>query len=192
MGICYLTIHIDQNEVRLIMLNAKQLADLLTSIRALLALLIVWLGINSGQNSLEVVALIMILAWTTDALDGPLARRTPHINQTWIGNHDLQIDLLVALCLWLYLMIAGYVAAFLAIAYVAACGAILWYTNSTHVAWGVQALPYGTLIWTALQSAQPYGFALIIWVLGIMAATWPRFPRQTLPEFLRGMRELFQ
>ncbi|RLC92140.1 MAG: hypothetical protein DRI77_13205, partial [Chloroflexi bacterium] len=136
--------------------------------------------------------LTLLVAWITDVLDGPLARRDPRGIHTWIGDHDLEADLTVALGVWIYLALTGFISPWLAGAYVLIVAAALYRFGSAHLAWGVQALPYGAMIWTAWRVASPYGVLLVAWIGLVLAATWPRFPRQTLPEFLGGMRDLLQ
>ncbi len=48
-------------------------------------------------GGVELAAQILPAAWTTNLLDGPLAGRDPRGTRTWIGDHDLQADLTVAL-----------------------------------------------------------------------------------------------
>jgi len=133
-------------------------------------------------------ALTLLVAWATDVLDGPLARRDPRDIRTWIGDHDLEADVTVALGVWIYLTLAGFLSPWLAVAYVLAAAAALWHLDSTHLAWGVQALPYGAMIWTSW----PCGLLLVAWIGLVVVVTWPRFPRHTLPEFLNGMRSLWR
>jgi phosphatidylglycerophosphate synthase len=173
------------------MVGTKTLADVLTSVRFVLGLYLVWLGRQRGPEAIVPATLTLLVAWTTDALDGPLARRDPRGIRTWIGDHDLEADLAVALGVWVYLTLAGFLVPWLAVAYVLAVGVALGHSGSAHLAWGVQALPYGVMIWTALRTAPAYGLLLLVWIGLVVVATWPRFPRQTMPEFLNGMRNLW-
>ncbi len=172
--------------------KTKALADTLTGARALLAAWILWLGISGGSAALGAASTTLILAWITDLLDGPLARSSPRPVHTWIGDHDLEVDLSVATSVWLYLALAGYVHVVVAAAYALAVAVALWYFRSRHLAWAVQAIPYGYMILVALRHAPAYGVAMIVWVLGVVVITWPRFPKETVPEFLAGMRGLFR
>lgn len=174
------------------MVGIKTLADTLTSLRFLLGPVLVWLGWQGGPKAIAPAALTLLLAWATDVLDGPLARRDPRGVHTWIGDHDLEADVTVALGVWIYLALAGFLSPWLAAAYVLAGVATLWSFGSAHLAWGVQALPYGAMIWTAWRTAPTYGLLLVVWIGLIVVATWPRFPQQTLPAFLGGMRDLFR
>jgi hypothetical protein len=48
------------------------------------------------------------------------------------------------------------------------------------------------MIWTAWRTVPTYGLLLVTWIGFVLVATWPRFPQQTLPEFLGGMRDLLR
>lgn len=174
------------------MVGTKTLADALTGLRFVLGLYLIWLGWQKGPEAIVPATLTLLVAWATDALDGPLARRDPRGIQTWIGDHDLEADMVVALGVWVYLALAGFLSAWLAVAYVLAAAAALWRFGSAHLAWGVQALPYGAMIWTAWRTVPAYGFLLVAWIVLVVVTTWPRFPRQTLPGFLDGMRDLWR
>ena len=85
------------------------MADALTSVRFVLGLYLVWLGLYSGPEGVATAALTLLTAWVTDVLDGPLARRDARGLHTWIGDHDLEADLTVALGIWVYLSLAGFI-----------------------------------------------------------------------------------
>jgi cardiolipin synthase len=172
--------------------NTKPIADILTSVRALVGVLILWEGICCGAAALGAASLLLLLAWATDLMDGPLARHDPRHIQTWIGEHDLEADISVALGVWLFLGLGGYISLTIAIGYLALCAALLLATRSRHMGWAVQAIPYATIILVDLSMPQfrTYGILLVAWVIGVVIVTWPRFPQKTLPEFLNGMKNL--
>jgi hypothetical protein len=80
---------------------AKQVADLITFGRLLLGFLLAWLGIKWGGKGLIAALWILILNWTTDFFDGRIARRSSVYYHTWIGDHDLEVDMLVSVGLLL-------------------------------------------------------------------------------------------
>ena len=173
------------------MFGTKTLADALTGVRFLLGLYLIWLGWKKGPEAIVPAALALLAAWATDVLDGPLARRDPRGIHTWIGDHDLEADLAVALGVWVYLTLAGFLSPWLAVAYGLAAAVALWRFGSAHLAWGVQALPYGAMIWTSWRMVPTCGLLLVGWIVLVVVATWPRFPRHTLPGFLNGVRDLW-
>ena len=172
------------------MVGIKALADTLTSVRFLLAFYLIWLGWQKGPQAVGSAALTLLIAWVTDVLDGPLARRDPRGIRTWIGDRDLEADLMVALGVWIYLTLAGFLSLWLAGLYLLVTAVALWRLGSDQLAWGLQALPYGAMIWTSWREAPAYGLLLVAWLGLVLVATWPRFPRQTVPEFLNGVRDL--
>jgi hypothetical protein len=169
---------------------AKQLADLITWSRVLLAFGLAGLGFAYGPDSLPLVAWLMIADWTGDCLDGAIARRSKTHIHTWIGDHDLETDMLVSFGLSIYLVAAGFVDLWLVAAYVLIWAVIFW-------RWGVpkslgmliQAPIYGWLIVIAIRDAPVAGWAIVIWIAAVIAITWPKFPREVVPGFLTGMRQ---
>jgi phosphatidylglycerophosphate synthase len=172
------------------MVSTKTLADALTAARFCLAGFIIWLGINGGAGALPMAAMALLLAWITDVLDGPLARRDPSGRQTWIGDHDLEVDMSVGFAVLVYLVLAGYLTPKAAIGYAVVCAALTWYFRSPHLGMAVQAPPYGGIIYAALRDAPRYGLLLVGYVILVVTATWPRFPQMVVPQFLAGMRDL--
>jgi cardiolipin synthase len=172
------------------MISTKTLADALTAARFCLAGVILWLGIKGGAEALPAAVVTLVLAWVTDVLDGPLARRDPSGRHTWIGDRDLEIDISVGVAVLVYLTLAGYVSLKAAVGYSIVCVVLLWRFRSLHLAWGLQAPPYFGILYAALRDAPRYGLAAVGYVLLVVLATWPRFPRMTVPQFLEGMRNL--
>lgn len=168
---------------------AKQVADLITLARGALGLYLIWLGNSRGAQGLPLAVVTMILAWTGDSLDGPLARRSRRRYHTWIGDNDLLVDMLVATGLLAYLTFAGYLPWPGSLGYL-----ILW--GLFFHRWGVlrepgelyQAPVYALFIYYALRDAPWAGRWLIVWILAALILTWPKFPQVIVPEFLRGMR----
>jgi phosphatidylglycerophosphate synthase len=168
----------------------KFLADALTVSRLLLALVLVWLGETGSAGSLPSAISILVLAWVTDLLDGPLARRDPSPRQTWIGDHDLAVDVSVAVGALGYLTLAGYVSPPSALTYVAVAGLLLAYYRSPALAMAAQALPYAGMLLVGLWDAPLYGALALGWIGLLILITWPRVPRQIVPDFLCGIKAL--
>ncbi len=78
----------------------KLLADVLTALRVVLAVLIGWIALTRHDPlGLRTIIWLTIVAFTTDWLDGPIARRVKNAPQTWLGYHDFEIDLTVTVAL---------------------------------------------------------------------------------------------
>ncbi len=172
------------------MVSIKTLADLLTGLRFALAWVILWLGISAGADALPAAMMVLILAWITDLLDGPLARRDASGRKTWIGDRDLETDISVSIAVLAYLTLAHYVAPSTAVGYGLLCAAMLAKFRSRQLGMVVQAPPYAGIVFVALRDARNYGWLAVGYVLLVVAATWPRFPKVVIPQFLDGMRNL--
>jgi cardiolipin synthase len=173
------------------MLVAKQVADLITICRAMLCVAILWFGFSLGAQALPLVVWMLIMAWTSDSLDGPIARRSRLYYNTWIGDHDLFIDVLVALVIWTYLMLSGFVSFWIAGGYILVWAVVFWLLSIPRsLGMLCQAPVYAWFIWIAIRYAPGAGMWLIIWILIAIIVTWPTFPKQIVPGFLAGMRNM--
>lgn len=78
----------------------KLLADVLTVLRVVLAVLIGWIALTRHDAlGFRALTWLVIVAFTTDWLDGPIARRIRNVTQTWLGYHDFEVDLTVTIAL---------------------------------------------------------------------------------------------
>lgn len=176
----------------------KKLADLLTASRALIAILIVALSLK-GKGALPLVILLIILGWTTDILDGRLARRarsdsSPQPgsgeNTTWLGEHDFLLDMIMVFASLVYLTASGFIELQLALGYtLVAAIFILWSSGSKSItelfAFPVVALP----LIIAYQEASWAAYVYLIWILLALIFCWERFSG-VVREFIAGMRRL--
>ena len=153
------------------------------------ALALAVLGVGGGPDTLRPAAGLLLYSWTSDFFDGPLARHSPRPHSTWIGRQDLAVDVAVSGGLLVWLCGNGPVPAWLGAAYAAAFAAHVRRRGMHRsVAMLVQGPVYATFIGLALARDPAAGGLLIGWILGVVVATWPRFPREVVPEFLAGMR----
>lgn len=173
------------------MLLAKQVADIITWGRASMALILAWLGLVQGADVLPLAVWIMLADWMGDILDGPIARRSRVRYTSWIGDHDLIVDMLVAGGLLVYLVGAHFIDLRLAAIYVLVWALVFW-------RWGIprslgmlaQAPIYGWFLWVAVNDAPHTGWWLVLWIVAAVVLTWPKFPKEVVPGFLAGVRAL--
>jgi len=92
------------------MIVAKQFADLITATRGLIAFFLIWLGSSHGAEGLSLAVWLMLADWIGDAIDGPISRRSSVKYHTWIGDHDLEVDMTVSIGLLIYLLQSGYLS----------------------------------------------------------------------------------
>lgn len=169
--------------------RTKQLADFITWSRALLAAIFVWLGFSRGEEALPAVVVLMIANWTGDSVDGVLARRSPVPVHTWIGDHDLEVDMVISCGLLAYMTAAGLVAWQVAGLYMLLWLLLFWWKGIARATGMLfQAPIYGWFIFVVVRDAAPYGLLIVAWIAAAVIITWPRFPKVMVPGFLRGMR----
>ncbi|MGC8962394.1 MAG: CDP-alcohol phosphatidyltransferase family protein [Candidatus Bipolaricaulaceae bacterium] len=103
------------------MKRRERIPDWLTASRVLIAFAILAL-IPVGPQALGAVAGLLLLGWTTDMVDGRLARRYEK-EPTWLGEHDFQIDMIMVLASAIFLTATGLVPMEIGVPYI--CGAVL-------------------------------------------------------------------
>jgi hypothetical protein len=174
------------------MISPKGIADLITLIRALLGIFLVWLGFMYGSESLPQAVLVMLLCWTGDLFDGGIARLNRPFRRSWLGDHDLEVDIFVSLGLGLYLVGAGFIPWTIALAYVMVWAIIIWWFGADkNLLMLVQAFIYLDFIWTAVTINPQTGVWLVVWILVITILNWRRFSTRVVPEFIQGMRSVW-
>ena len=170
---------------------AKQVADILTLMRASLVVPFVWLGLAQGVRGLPAAIWLLMFSWISDALDGPVARRSRVQHRTWVGDHDLQADMLVSVGLLIYMLASGFVNLWIGGVY-AFIWALVFIRIGVLRALGMlfQAPVYGWFIFIVLRHAPAQGLLLVGWIAVLVLITWPRFPREVVPDFLNGMKAI--
>jgi hypothetical protein len=173
------------------MFVAKQVADLITSARAMVAVCLVWLGMARGSVGLPLAAWVMIADWAGDMIDGRIARRSRVQYCTWIGDHDLEVDMIVSAGLLVYMLLAGFVNVWLVVIYILLWGVYFWWQGGIPHSPGMlfQAPIYGWFIWVALRDAPQAGWIIVIFIASALVLTWPYFPKVMVPGFLKGFRK---
>jgi len=171
------------------MLQAKTVADILTATRLLLAIFILLLGLFVGREALGTVMMVHLLAWTTDILDGRLARRDTSGKSTWWDDKDFPIDALLVLALFLYLTLSGFLLPGFAIVYLSLAIILLLLFRSQQVAMSFMFPILALTLYLALREAPVWGWATIAWCVVALVTGWPRFV-YVVESFIEGMRAL--
>lgn len=183
-------VELSDHSYGVLMLVAKQIADLITCSRAIMGMALAWLGIVHGALAFPLTAWIMLADWVGDMSDGPIARRSRIKYHTWIGDHDLEVDMFVSLGLLIYLMGAGFVSWWLGGFYLAFWSLIFWRMGlMSSPGMLFQAPIYAWFLWTALKLTPGIGMLLILFLVAAIILTWPRFPKMVIPGFLSGMQK---
>ena len=163
----------------------RRVPDLLTLSRGVLGLMLVWLGAVNTTAALAQDIWILVLAWTTDMLDGRISRSLRTENQTWVGKNDVYIDLFVSLAVLAYLTLTGLLALGIAVAYLLVWGAVFLRWGMPPVAAQVFQNPiYAWFVFLAVRAAPEVLPWLLLWAAAAMALFWRRW--------VQLMRDLFK
>jgi hypothetical protein len=173
------------------MIVAKQVADVITTLRALIALLLIWLGETLGADGLPLAVWAMLADWVGDAVDGPIARRSRVKYDSWIGSHDLEVDMTVSVGLLAFLLLAGYIDMWVAVGYILVWGVGFWRYGGIPRSYGMlfQTPIYAWFIYIAIRDASGSAWLIPIFIVVVIVLTWPRFPETVIPGFLAGLRK---
>jgi len=171
----------------------KRVPDLLTLSRGLIAAAILALGFAEkfgllAASALPAVLLLTMLGWTTDILDGRLARRfkkTP----TWVGEKEFAFDMLMVFSGLCYLVLSGFIPFAPAIIYTMVAAAFIAYFRSKMItmsfATPVVALPLIVAYFEAPNVLVWY----IVWIAVALVFDWRRFKGVVL-EFIANTKKL--
>jgi hypothetical protein len=173
-----------------VLITAKRVADFLTVLRAFLGFSLVWIGVMEGAQGLSKAVMIMIADWTGDTIDGKIARRSKEYVHTWIGDHDLEVDMAVSCGLLVYMVTAGFVNIYVASGYVLFWTIIMWRWRNFKVFGMLSQAPiYGWFVWVAITRLPNVGIWILVWIVIAIILTWPQFPQQVIPGFFGSVRE---
>lgn len=169
--------------------RAKTVADILTATRLLLAIFILLLGLLVGREALGTVMMVHLLAWTTDILDGRVARRDTTGKSTWWDDKDFPIDALLVLALFLYLAVSGFIIPWFSIIYLSLGIILLFRFRSQQVAMSFMAPILALTLYLAFRHVPIWGFTTVAWCIVALVTGWPRFV-YVVESFIEGMRTL--
>ena len=167
----------------------QHLADGLTLGRVILSFGIVGVGLAQRAQGVGTAASLLLLAWTTDLLDGPLARRSGAQEESWLGARDLYVDVILGVAVLVFLCLADLVHWGMAALYVCVWALVFWRQGGLPKALGAlfQGPVYGWFVLQAIQRTHQIGWTLVLWVAATVGLTWKRFRGRRVPAFLRGL-----
>ena len=175
------------------MLDAKMVADLITGLRGLVGLIMVWLGFTQGEAALPIVVFLLLLDWTGDFVDGKFARGSRHPRHTRLGDSDIYIDVFISLCLAIYLVSAGLVGFAVAFWYILGSALVLWRLGlDKNLLMILQAPIYLWFILNVMVLIPELGIWLLIWMLVALVINWRRFSQNMVPKFFEAMRSIWR
>lgn len=171
---------------------SKRIPDWLTASRVLIALAILAL-IPFGPKALGAVAGLLLLGWTTDMMDGRLARRFEK-DPTWLGEHEFHIDMLMVLASAIFLAAVGLVPLEVGVPYITSAVLISLYTlRFRHFLKFKSVTMLLAFPWVftpfvlAFFYAPVAAYAGLIWMILALVFDWREFLR-VVGDFLAGAR----
>lgn len=161
------------------------LADALTLFRLVVAAIVVYLGLVEARAALSHVITLVVIAWVTDGLDGPLARRAGQT--TRFGKYEFLADVLLTWATFAYLTLAGFIPWRWAILYtlVAMIVVALAQRKSVLVAFMRPIDLTSSLI--ALRYAPEITLLFAAWLVGLGLVRW----RQTKARVRAWLADLY-
>lgn len=167
----------------------KRIADLFTLARGPLAVVLVWLGIDQGKDSIQLAFVLLLAAATLDTLDGHLARLSRYPHQTWIGAHDVTFDVIFSVALLAYLALAGFLSPYLAIFHL---GFWLWILHGQELAANSLAVLFQAPMYAGAALAAVFQnvttiFWIAIWLMLMLSFAARRFFKVRVPAFFEDL-----
>ncbi len=168
--------------------NAKVIADALTGVRFFIGLLIVLCAILADRGLLPLVVCLTLIGWTTDVIDGKMARMDTTGRRTWIGDRDFGTDMILIYSGLLYFITAGYLPfwPFFFYGIYAAITAFIWTKKSVlmAVAAPIAAVP----IIFSFVYYPIWGWVFVGWIAVDLILNWADFTSE-INEFIGDVEE---
>lgn len=103
----------------------KRIADLFTLLRLALGLGLISSGVVDGTANLAQDIWMLVMAWSTDMVDGRISRSMNTNGKTWLGKHDVYVDMFVSIAVLIYLAVTSLLPLWLMFAYLLVWGALI-------------------------------------------------------------------
>lgn len=158
------------------------MADVLTGGRIVLAAALA--GLLARRN-LGAGAVVLAVAWASDAADGRAARASGR--PTRLAAWDMRADVAVGIGVLLGLVAGGYLPALVAATALLGLGGGYVLLRNEALGMALQAVGYGALLWRLWADGVPARWVPVATALAIGLVDRERFTRIVLPEFFRGM-----
>jgi hypothetical protein len=169
----------------------KRLADLLTFSRFVLGGVIVLLGFFLREQSLPIILTLILVGWTTDVLDGPMARRAHDPPHTWLGDNEALADTALTVGALIAFSFCGYVFPWAVAIYLLVAGSLVIVTRSMALNMAFVSIIHALTIYVAFFYGGLWGLLVVAWIVLSLILDWKRFSG-LVRLFFRGMAEIQQ
>ena len=102
----------------------NRIPDFFTSLRIILGFILIGSGIANGAAAIAEDIWLLVASWSTDMVDGRLSRSLKTHGKTWLGRHDVYIDMFVSLAVLAYLTVTAILPLWIVLVYLLVWGAI--------------------------------------------------------------------
>lgn len=128
-----------------------------------------------GRANLGRDVWLLVAGWTSDMVDGRLSRTLSPEHHSWLGKHDVYIDLFVSLVALFYLGVTGLLPVWATLGYLLGWGALfLWKGIPPLFAQVFQNPVYAYFLYHTLQQAPQVLPWLLLWALAALLLFWRR------------------
>lgn len=162
-------------------------ADVLTFVRGAIAVVLIPV---LGRDDVTAAAVLVGLAWLSDAADGRLARASGMT--TALGPWDLDADTAVGAAIVLGLTVSGWLGWWLGIGLVGVLAGAFLVTRNEAMSMSIQAIGYALLAWRTWSDGHTIAFVWMVAVVaGIAVVNRRVFRERSVPTFLEGIATVF-
>jgi len=166
----------------------KAAADGLTALRFFIAFFIIVVGFLEGRDGIGVVVAATLIGWTSDVLDGILARRSRIVGRSWLGENDFTADMAMVFAGFVYLGIARFIPLSYGLGYLLLTSVLILYFRSKSLT-ELAAFPMIVLLFfVSLREVPTIGALYVAWVVVGLVLFHRRF-HGVVSEFLENMRK---
>jgi phosphatidylglycerophosphate synthase len=166
-----------------ILSRGKLIADVLTSVRLMLAILILVYALIGSRDLLSLVISLVLIGWTTDILDGHFARADSEKRKTWIGDHEFFADEFLIYAPLIYFISADFLPFWPFFCYIifAALVAFVWMNTAYLMAISAPVAAMPMII--GFIHAPLMGWIFLAWIVLALVFNWKRFT-QVVSNFI--------
>jgi hypothetical protein len=165
--------------------DLASVADGLTASRLVLAAVI---GIAVASDRLDVSAVVLVIAWLTDLLDGMAARAAT--GPTRFGDWDFRVDVTLGMSLLVGLIIGGRVPVWVVLSAVVLLGVWARIGGNPAPAMLFMAVVYAWYLLNLFIDKPALWWVPVAAIPFVLIIDWRRFSRTILPAFFSGMAKL--
>jgi len=153
----------------------KKIADFLTASRLLISLVIVVMGFIWGVNALPALIYLLIIGWTTDVLDGMLARLEKKPYDSWFGKNEFNIDMVMTWSAFFFLTLIGIIPLWLFVVYSLLPLILTYFFHSKTLVMSFAAPLSFLPLYISLSRSMVEGYIYLVWIIIMLIFNWKRF-----------------